>query len=50
MKRDNCGRAARTFKMVILATALCMEGRSQQPAMPKGPEQIASWVVEQVWN
>jgi predicted ester cyclase len=46
MKRDK----GVTLRLVILAAAFCIRGQSQQPAMPKGPEQIASWVVEQVWN
>jgi len=38
------------FKLAILAAVLCAAGQAQQPAVPKGPEQIANWVVEQVWN
>lgn len=41
---------AACFRLIILSAALCMKGHAQQPAIPKGPDQIASWVVEQVWN
>jgi predicted ester cyclase len=36
--------------LVICVTAFSVRGGSQQPTVPKGPEQIALWVVEQVWN
>ena len=39
-----------TLRLVILGTAFCIQGQSQQPVIPSGAEQIASWVVEQVWN
>jgi predicted ester cyclase len=37
------------FQLVLLA-ALGVNGYAQQPAIPKGREQIAAWVVEQAWN
>jgi predicted ester cyclase len=46
MKPD---RSAHWLQLIILATMFCMKGQSQ-PVIPTGPEQIASWVVEQVWN
>jgi predicted ester cyclase len=36
--------------LAILATALSWSGHSQQPPIPVEPAQIASWVVEDVWN
>jgi predicted ester cyclase len=35
--------------LAILAVVVCF-GQEQQPPLPKGPAQVARWVVEDVWN
>lgn len=39
-----------TVVLAIAGTAICMTGYGQQPPLPQGPEQIAAWFVEDVWN
>jgi len=39
-----------TIALAIAGTAFCISGQSQQPLKPQGPEQIATWFVEDVWN
>jgi predicted ester cyclase len=39
----------RIANLTILALIPCFVP-AQQPPLPKGPEQIARWVVEDVWN
>jgi predicted ester cyclase len=36
--------------LAIVATAICMYAQPPQPPMPKGPVEIAQWVVEDAWN
>jgi len=43
-------RITGTTVLAIFGTAFCITGQSQQPPKPEGPEQIAAWVVEDVWN
>jgi hypothetical protein len=40
---------SRAFLMAILACAPCLP-QEPSPPLPKGPAQIARWVVEDVWN
>jgi predicted ester cyclase len=50
-----CWKVARnringTIALAIAGTAFCISGQTKQPLKPEGPEQIATWVVEEVWN
>jgi predicted ester cyclase len=39
------------LKIIALAcAAFCISAQAQEPRKPEGPEQIAAWVVEDVWN
>jgi predicted ester cyclase len=43
-------RISATIALAIAGTAFCISAQTQQPPKPEGPEQIATWVVEDVWN
>jgi predicted ester cyclase len=36
--------------IAIAGATFCISGQSQQPSRPESPNQIAAWVVEDVWN
>lgn len=40
----------RTIAIAALAGTLCIPAFPQDPPLPATPEQIARWVVEDVWN
>jgi predicted ester cyclase len=43
-------RIIRMMGLTVAGVVLCANMRAQQPARPEGPEQIARWLVEDVWN
>jgi predicted ester cyclase len=43
-------RISGTIALAIAGTAFCVSGQTPQPAKPESPEQIATWMVEDVWN
>jgi predicted ester cyclase len=43
-------RITETMVVVIAGAAFGVHGYSQQPEIPKTPQQIGTWVVEDVWN
>jgi len=43
-------RIIQAVGLTIMLSVFCAAGWSQEPVLPKGPEQVARWMVDSVWN